>query len=196
MKRTLALTITLLLACPMLWAQGADTSGWHMHLSTGTSVGTGFGRTQSLSWVAPSFEFHPTSRLTVNTGFAAAGSLLPADFSLKGYGDRSLAPRREGTRLHALWAEAEYQVNDRLWLWGAVAHVSGIAQPLWLDHSVPLQATAFSGGFRYAVADRSLFEMHFHIVKDNGQLGPMGLVGPMGLMGSMGALDSMWPLDL
>ena len=196
MKRTLALTITLFLACPMLWAQGADTSKWDFHLSTGSSVAAGFGRTQALGWVAPSFEVKPTSRLTVSSGLMAAADLLPADFSLKGYGDRSLAPRRQGTRLHAFWAKAEYQVNDRLWLWGAVAHVSGIAQPLWLDHSVPLQATAFSGGFRYAVADRSLFEMHFHIVKDNGQLGPMGLVGPMGLMGSMGALDSMWPLDL
>ena len=197
MRHHLAILLLALLLCTgPLSAQVTDSTGWHVRLSTGASVTSGMGQTQSLSWVAPSFEFHPTSRLTVNTGFAAAGSLLPTDFSLKGYGDRNLAPRREGTRLHALWAEAEYQVNDRLWLWGAVAHVSGIAQPLWLDHSVPLQATAFSGGFRYAVADRSLFEMHFHIVKDNGQLGPMGLVGPMGLMGSMGAWGSMGPLDL
>ena len=199
MKRTLALTITLFLACPMLWAQGADTSKWDFHLSTGSSVAAGFGRTQALGWVAPSFEVKPTSRLTVSSGLMAAADLLPADFSLKGYGDRSLAPRRQGTRLHAFWAKAEYQVNDRLWLWGAVAHVGGIAQPLWHDRSLPLQATAVSGGFSYAVTDRSLFEMHFHFIKDNSPIGPISpisLISPIGPMSPISPMGLWDPLDL
>jgi len=173
MHRTTILLMTLLLLPVALKAQEADSARWHMHLATGTEVASGFGRTQSLTWVAPSFEFQPTSRLTVKTGFASAGSLLPADFELKG-NTRSLAPRRTGTRATALWAEAEYQVNDRLWLWGAVAHVSGFAQPLWLDRSLPLQATAFSGGFGYRIGDNSSLEMHINIVRDHyGTLEPL-----------------------
>ena len=169
------LLLALLLTTPVaLQAQGIDTTRWHVRLSTGTSVTSGFGQTRALSWVAPSFEFHPTSRLTVNTGFASVGGLMPLDYKLHGLGARSLAPRRSGTHVTALWAEAEYQVNSRLWLWGAVAHVSGFAQPLWLDSSLPLQATAFSGGVGYCFGENSTLEMHFHIVRDNyGTLTPM-----------------------
>ncbi|MCR5445035.1 MAG: hypothetical protein K6E96_05045 [Bacteroidales bacterium] len=167
MRRLLVTLLMLLFAGTPLWAQVADTAGWHMHLSTGTSIANGFGQTQALGWVAPSFELHPTSRLTVSTGLAAAGDILPSDYTIKGFNDQSLAPRREGTRVHALWAKAEYQVNDRLWLWGAISHVGGFMQPLWLNQSLPLQATSFSGGFSYALTQRSFFEMHFHIVHDH-----------------------------
>ena len=173
MRRHLAILL-LLLACPTLWAQEADSTGWHVRLSTGTSVTSGFGQTQSLSWVAPSFEFHPTTRLTVNTGFATVGNLIPLDYKLQGYGTRSLAPLRTGTHATALWAEAEYRVNSRLWFWGAVAHVNGIAQPLWLDHSLPIQATAFSGGVGYHFGESSTLELHIHVVRDHyGTLAPL-----------------------
>ena len=177
MKRTLALTIALLLVCTTLRAQLSDTSKWDFHLSTGTSVAAGFGHTQALGWVAPSFSFKPTSRLTVRTGLVAAASLLPDNFSLKGYSEQSLAPWRKDTRVQTFWAEGEYRFTDRLTLWGAVAHAKGFVKPLWLDQSIPMQATAFSGGFRYAVTDNSLFEMHFHIVHD-----PYGTAG-IGLLG-------------
>lgn len=174
MKRHAPVLLLLLIACPTLWAQEVDTAAWHVRLSTGTSVTSGFGRTQSLSWVAPSFEFHPTSRLTVNTGFASIGSLMPTGYKLQGYSPRSLAPLRTGTSATALWAEAEYKVNERLWLWGAVAHIGGFAQPLWLDQSLPLQATAFSGGLGYHIGDNSTLELHLHIVRDNyGTLAPL-----------------------
>ncbi|MBQ8703264.1 MAG: hypothetical protein IJ524_02685 [Bacteroidales bacterium] len=174
MKHSLLTLTLLLIACPVLRAQVGDTTGWHMRLSTGASVSSGFGQTQSLSWVAPSFEFHPTSRLTVNTGFAAVGSLMPSDYKLQGNNARSLAPLRAGTQATALWAEASYRINQRLWVWGAVAHVGGFAQPLWLDRSLPLQATAFSGGFGYRFGENSILEMHIHIVRDKyGTLAPM-----------------------
>lgn len=174
MNRHVPLLLLLLMAGPILWAQEADTARWHVRLSTGTSVSSGFGHTQSLSWVAPAFEFHPTQRLTVNTGFASIGSLLPTGYKLAGHSPRSLAPLRTGTHATALWAEAEYHVSDHLWLWGAVAHVSGFAQPLWLDRSLPLQATAFSGGFGYRFGERSTLEFNFNIVRDNyGTLSPL-----------------------
>lgn len=175
MRRHLPILLLALLLCTgPLSAQVTDSTGWHVRLSTGASVTSGMGQTQSLSWVAPSFEFHPTSRLTVNTGFASVGSLLPADYKLHGYGSRSLAPLRTGTRATALWAEASYQVNSRLWLWASVAHLNGFAQPLWLDRSLPMQATAFSGGFGYRFGEKSILEMHIHIVRDHyGTLAPM-----------------------
>ena len=173
MKHTLLL-LALLLMPVALRAQVTDSANWHVRLSTGASVTSGMGQTQSLSWVAPSFEFHPTSRLTVNTGFASVGSLLPADYKLHGYGSRSLAPLRTGTRATALWVSAEYQVNSRLWLWGSVAHIGGFAQPLWLDRSLPLQATAFSGGLGYRFGESSILELHIHVVRDRfGTLEPL-----------------------
>lgn len=174
MKRTHLLLLPLWLFSAALSAQEIDTTRFNVHLSAGSSVSAGFGHVQSLSWVAPSFEMHPTSRLTVNTGFASFGDLMPADYKLQAANPRSLAPLRSGTRATALWAEAEYQVNSRLWLWGAVAHISGFAQPLWLDSSLPLQATAFSGGFGYHFGESSTLEMHINIVHDNyGTLAPL-----------------------
>ena len=143
----------------------ADSAGFHVSVSTGVGAATGFGAAQAVSWVAPSFEIYPTDRLTVRAGFANMGSLLPS-YSLKGYGPRDLAPRRTGTQATAVWASAEYQVSERLWVWGAVAHLGGFAQPLWLDHSMPLHATAVSGGFEWKMTDRSLLEMHFTYVRD------------------------------
>ena len=174
MFRNLCIVLALLLGASPLTAQVADSSLWQWHVSAGTHVASGFGRTQSLSWVAPSFELHPTSRLTVKAGFASAGTLLPVDYKLQGFGHRSLAPYRTGTQANALWAKAEYQVNSRLWLWGAVAHIGGFAQPLWLDRSLPLQATSFSGGFGYRFGESSTLEMHIHVIRDTyGTLMPL-----------------------
>lgn len=180
MNRKHCIVLILLLAASPLAAQEVDTADWHIHLSTGISVSRCFGQTQSLSWVAPSFEFHPNDRLTINTGFVAAGSLMPSGYKLQGIGQRSLAPLRQGTRAAVLWAEAEYKVNPRLLVWGAVAHASGFAQPLWLDHSLPLQATAFSGGMDYRIGENSILEMHIHIIKDNTYpLGSLWQLGPL-----------------
>ena len=63
------------LAFGCAWSQD-DTSRTHVHLSTGATVASGFGRTQALSWVAPSVELKMSDRLTVSGGFAAAGTLL------------------------------------------------------------------------------------------------------------------------
>ena len=178
MRRQLSILL-LLLACPTLWAQEAPSERFQVHLSTGTSVASGFGQTQGLMWVAPSIEFHPDSRLTVKAGFASAGSLLPVDYVLQGHKPRDLAPVRQGTRIGALWAAAEYKLSDRFRLWGSIAHLNGFAQPLWLDHSLPLQATAFSGGFGYQFTENSLLEVHFHVVRDNyGTAFPSPLYNP------------------
>lgn len=157
----LALSMTLLAT-----AQEGDTSRWDVHMSTGATVATGFGRTQSLGWVAPSISYRVSDRLKVSGGLAVAGSLMPAGgYTLHGR-ERSLAPRREGTKAGAMWASATYHPNDRLWLWGAVMHVTGYAQPLWLDGAMPIEATAISGGLEYKLSDNSLIGMEFHFVHD------------------------------
>lgn len=168
-KSTIVLTVVCLLLTSVGRIQAqevADSADFHVRVSTGIGAATGFGSMQAVSWVAPSFEIYPTDRLTVRAGFANMGSLMPTGYSLKGYGPRDLAPRRTGTQATAVWAMAEYQVNNRLCLWGAVAHLGGFSQPLWLDHSLPLHATAVSGGFGWKVTDHSLLEMHFTYVHD------------------------------
>lgn len=176
MIRKAIIILTVLLGTIPLTAQEADTP-WQWHLSTGSSVASGFGRTQMLSWVAPSFEIAATSRLTVKGGLMAAGSLLPEGYKPQGYGARNLAPLRNGTSATMLWASAEYRVNERLLVWGSLAHIGGLYQPLWLDQSLPLQATAYSGGFSYALSHKSLLEVHFHIVHDSYGTSTLGLMG-------------------
>ncbi len=175
MIRKACIALILLIGTSSLTAQVADSSQWQWHVSTGSSVSSGFGRIQSLSWVAPSFEYHATPRLSLTGGFAAAGSLLPDGFKLQGLSPASLAPLRQGTHMNAMWAAAKYRVNDRLLVWGAVAHLNGQLQPLWLDHSLPLQTTTYSGGFEYAISHNSLLEFHFHIVHDNYGNSALGL---------------------
>lgn len=156
-------------------AQEADTARTRVHLSTGASVSAGFGRTQSLMWVAPSVEHRVSERLKVEAGFAAAGTLLPS-YEIHGYTPSSLAPRRHGTSVGAAWASAEYKASERLWLWASVAHVEGYAQRLWMDGSLPVGLTAVSGGLAYEFPSGSLLEMHFHFVHDHYGTSQLGLL--------------------
>lgn len=165
-KKASIILVFFLAAAMMAASQEADTSTTRVHLSTGASVAAGFGRTQSLMWVAPSIEQRINDRLSVGGGFALAGTLLPS-YEIHGYTPSSLAPLKRGTGLGAAWASAEYRVSDRLWLWASVAHVGGYAQPLWLDGSVPVGITAISGGLAYEFPKGSLLEMHFHFVHDH-----------------------------
>lgn len=164
--RTITLLSLLLLPIALVAQQADDSTRWQTHVSMGTDFASGFGRTQSLLWVAPSVEYHATNRLTLKTGFATANSLLPQGYRPLGFNARSLAPRRQGTNATMVWASAEYQASERLWLWASIARLAGFAQPLWLDHSMPLQATAFNGGFAYEFSNGSLLECNVHIVHD------------------------------
>lgn len=168
LKRTLiAILLSALCAVAPLAAQESDTSRVGFHVSIGATAAAGFGRTDALTWAAPRFEWHATDRLTVSGGIAMAASLMPRGYELQGLHRSDLAPRRHGTKVGAVWAAADYAVNDRLHIWGSVLHVSGYAQPLWLDGAVPIEATVLSGGFAYALSDNSLLEMHFHIAHDH-----------------------------
>ncbi len=179
-KNILAILLLLLLGtgARAQWQHRAerDTSRLEVHLSTGATVAAGWGRTDALAWTAPSLSYRASDRLTLHAGFAAASSLL-GSYELRGRHNRSLAPRREGTRLFAAALAAEYQATDRLTLWGSVTRITGYAQPLWLDGAMPVRATAISGGLAYETSNASLLELHFHIVHDhygNTALGPWG----------------------
>jgi hypothetical protein len=174
MGKKAVILMLAVLAFGCAWSQD-DTSRTQVHLSTGATVASGFGRTQSLMWVAPSVEHRVSDRLAVSAGFSAAGSLLNG-YEIHGYGPSSLAPRRSGTRMGSMWASAEYRVSDRLWLWAEVEHLTGYVQPLWLDGAVPIAATAISGGMAYEFPGGSLLEMHFHFVHDHYGTARMGLL--------------------
>ncbi len=172
----LALVLPFAAATAQRSGAPADTSRWDYHLSVGTTVVNAFGRTDALGWVAPSARYQATDRLTLGGGFVAVGSLL-SSYELHGYHNRSLAPRRRGTRLAALHLEAEYRINDRLDVWASVARISGFAQPLWLDGARPVEATVLSGGLAYHPNDATLLELHFHIVHDHYGNAALGLFG-------------------
>ena len=153
----------------------SDTSRWDFHLSTGMSVSAGWGKTDALMWTAPSLEYRANDRLTVYGGFSYSGSLL-GSYQLYGNAPRSLAPRKQGTRVVAGNVGVDYQVNDRLNVWATVWHLGGWVEPLWRQRGdvVELNATAVSGGFGYAFKGGSRLEMQFTVVNDRtGGLGQM-----------------------
>ncbi len=155
----------------------SDTSRWDFHLSTGITVGSGWGKTDALLWTAPRVEYRASDRLTLRGGFAAVGSLMPG-YVLQ-MPVTSYAPRRQGTRLLAGFASARYQVSDRLNIWASVQHVGGWYEPLWTPQgeALDMSLTAFSGGFAYELSNHSLLEMHFHIVHDHYGNSALGLLG-------------------
>ena len=173
-KRTV-ITLTLVCAALMASAQcfgritpyfSDDTASKAFHLSVGSMVGAGFGRTEAVSWVAPSFKWRASERLTLRGGFGVAGSLMPGGYALHGRGPQSMLPLREGTQLGAVWAQAEYRAGENLLLWGSVARMTGFAQPLWATHSLPVDATEVSGGMAYRFNQGSVLAMHFRFVHD------------------------------
>ena len=167
-KKCLIMLVLFLCTFTVGVAQETDTvPRWDWHLSVGTEVGAGFGRAQSLGWVAPSVTYRASDRLTVDGGMLVAGSLLPQGYALQGRRPMSRAPRREGTRAGAVWAKVDYKVSDALWIWASVMHAGGEVQPLWLDGSAPLGLTAVSGGLGYEFPNGSLMELHFHLVRDH-----------------------------
>lgn len=156
----------------------ADTSRWDLHLSAGATVATGWGKTDALSWVAPSVECRLSDRLTVVGGFAAVGSLFDS-YELQPAGQRSLAPRRHGTRVVSGRVAAEYRASDRLTLWGSVAKTGGWYEPLWTPRgeALDLDVTEFSGGMELVLGTDALLQMHFHIVHDHYGNSALGLLG-------------------
>ena len=166
MYKNIVILLVAVLGMFCVSAQEADTSRVKVHASVGTTVASGFGRTQSLTWVAPSVEMQVNDKLSVSGGFASAGSLL-GSYDIHSYTPSSMAPRKHGTRLGGLWAMAEYKASDRLWLWASVMHLGGYAQRLWMDASAPIGLTAVSGGLTYEFPQGSLLELHFHFVHDH-----------------------------
>ena len=191
----LALLATAL-TCGAQVPDKGDSTRWDFHASIGGAAMSGFGHTQALTWAAPWASYKANDRLTLHGGLVAAGTLLPNNFELQGRGDRSLAPRREGTRAGALWAAADYKANDNLRLWAAVAVARGWMQPLWAGESMPLAATAVDGGFAYRFDGGSVLAMHFSFVHDRyGTLAYppyMGYPHYYGLMDSPLARDAAW----
>lgn len=182
MQKKAVFVVALLMLSLSLPAQrkevaASDTSRWNFHLSTGVTVGSGWGKTDALLWTAPRVEYRASDRLTIRGGFAAMGSLLPG-YVLQ-MPVTSYAPRRQGTRLLAGFASARYKVNDRLDIWASLQHVGGWREPLWTrqGEAFDVGLTAFSGGFAYELSDHSLFEMHFHIVHDHYGNSALGLLG-------------------
>lgn len=174
---TALLTLCLTLSAQWRFEEERDTSRWAFHLSVGSTVATGFGKTEAWMWTAPRVTFRASDRLILHGGFASVGSLLDS-YELKGY-TPSFAPRRQGTRMLAGFASATYRVNDRLCLWASVQHVGGWFEPLWTPRgeAIDIDVTAFSGGFAYEFSDESLLEMHFHFVHDLHGNDALGLLG-------------------
>ena len=182
MCKKVTVVIALLILCLDLPAQrkpvaASDTSRWDFHLSTGVTVGGGWGKTEALLWTAPRVEYRASERLTLSGGFAMMGSMMPS-YELR-MPVTSYAPRRQGTRLLGGFASAKYQVNDRLNIWASLQRVTGWYEPLWTPkgEALDIDLTSFSGGFAYELSNHSLFEMHFHIVHDHYGNSALGLLG-------------------
>lgn len=182
MYKKVTMMTGLMLLAVAAWGQrkeaaASDTSRWDFHLSTGATAVTFGGHGDAYLWVAPRVEYRASDRLTVGGGFGYTGSLLNS-YELRG-NQRSLAPRRTGTRLFTAYGDLQYRASDRLSLWAEVSHTAGWYTPLWGSegHALSLGLTSFSGGLAYELSDESFLELHFHIVHDQYGNAARGLFG-------------------
>ena len=141
-KKASLLTLVVLGALGLAQAQEVDTSRWHFAVQTGVE--------------------------------AAWGGLLPRDYRLQGRPVADRSPRRHplAAATTSLTVGASYRASERLWLWGSLSHMGGMA----LDY--PVDATALSGGFAYALGDRSMVAFHFRFVNDRYGTLPWWHYGP------------------
>ena len=160
------------------WERGvSDTTQlprWEPHLSVHTGfMGTNYGDNRLFSSVAPSLTFRPNSRWTVNAGFRITTDMgLNPHFSSSS-STRSLAPyRREyngGTGLASVYAAAQYQVNDRLWLAASVYHLTGTYAPICAfsnGNVLDVSATAVSAAASYRLKDDSFLHFAISYIRD------------------------------
>lgn len=175
----LAVLMALCLGLSAQWRGESerDTSRWDFHLSTGTSVSSGWGKTNALMWVAPRLTYRASERLTIDAGFAAVGTLL-GSYRLQGY-TPNYAPRRTGTRMLGGFVSAEYRASDRLTVWASLQRVGGHYEPLWSPsgEALSIGLTAVSGGFSYEFSEGSFLEMDFHFIRDQYGTAALGLFG-------------------
>ena len=161
----IALMLGMTASAQWRFSDESDTARWSYRLSMGTSMMSGYGRTAGLSWVAPRVAFRATDRLTLRGGFAVAGSLT-GGYAIQGRGPQTISLRRTPTQLTAVHASAEDRIDDRLKVWATMAHADGWVTPLWSDIAMPVNATAFSGGFQYRFDSGTAFEMHVTVIHD------------------------------
>lgn len=189
MKRNVIILVSLLLCAVVHGVQAQGVASSPFGVQMGASVMSGFGQRQALQWVAPHATLVSTSRLTVQGGFAAVGSLLPQGMLQNAKPADDLTPLRDETKMAAGWLRASWQATDRLLLWGAVARLGGQLTPLWSNQAMPLGVTVVSGGARYALTESSSIEMSFHYVRDDyGSLWPAMFAMPHVGFGNPG-----WP---
>lgn len=172
----------------------ADTlPRWDFHVSLGSGVTVGNRGTVSAFGVTPSVVWRPSERLKVTASGTLMDSyaLMPRGFHLRGQEPRNVAPLRHpqgGSVAGALRVEAEYQVNERLWVAGSLTRLTGrlasgalVSPWLYGRGPVDLDATALSADLRYRFKNNTFLDVHMTVIDDRtGAMGPLIMGGPYG----------------
>ena len=146
---------------------------WEPHLSVTTGfTGSSYGDNRLYTTIAPSITFRPTKRLSFTGGISFTGD-MGLDPNYAANPGRSLAPRRDrngGTGVASAHIEAEYQVNDRLWLAASLYHMGGQYAPFFgpaNGTSFDVSATALSAAAAYRFSNDNYLYLSFTFVRDH-----------------------------
>lgn len=176
--RHLMLVFVLLASLPLKaqHVQDQDTvvmPKWEPHMSVTTGfVGNSYGDNRLYTSIAPSVTFRPTKKLSFVGGFSVMSDMgLDPNYLSKPV--RSLAPRRAnngGTGVASAYVEADYQVNDRLWLAASLYHVGGQYAPFFgpaNGSAFDVSATALSAEAAFRFSDNNYLRLSFTVVRDH-----------------------------
>ena len=169
------LALLLLAAVPLKAQRGMDTiepPRWEPHVSVTTGfMGSNYGDNRLFTSVAPSLTFRPSTRWELRGGFRITNDMgLNPNYTTNQ--PRSLAPRRRngGTGIASAYVEADYRVNDRLWLAASLYHIGGQYAPLFgpaNGDAIDISATALSAAAAYRFSNNSYLHLSFTVVRDH-----------------------------
>lgn len=146
-------------------ASDSVQSPFDWHLKLGTEFLSFNRHSEVLTFVAPSFSFKVSPGIRINAGFSYL-----SDFSGLNLMTPDLAPRRSGTRVCSLYAQAEYLKNDRFWFRGTMFYSGGNIGFLNRFSSKNMQNNlcvyGASADFGFRIFDDASVRVRFSFIRD------------------------------
>ncbi len=175
-KRAILLAVMLLASVGLCRAQvlqdaapcdSADRLSVQTTLFTG--IYSGFGQLHGYTGAAPRLSYQVNDRLRLKGGFTVTTDMSQDRYNLSVDEPRSLAPRRNTTTgAVAVDVEAEYQLNDNLWMAARVFYLGGSYNSPWGVGDRPMDLNVYGGSMslHYRTKNNNALSIYLDVVHD------------------------------
>ncbi len=142
-------------------------------LSLSTTLFTGFysgyGQLHGYTGAAPRLRYQASDRLVLKGGFAVTTDMSHDRYSLSASDARSLVPRRNTTTgTVAVDMEAEYQLNDNLWMAARLYYLGGSYVSPWRADGQPMDLNVLGGSMalHYRTKNNNSLSLYLDVMHD------------------------------